>query len=100
MILISLFGKIFFESFKLFVACKVDFVCCNNLRTLCKLGVKLFKLLVDDFKILNGVSAFASCGINDMNKQTASVNMTEELVTETYSVARTFDKTGNIRHNE
>ena len=99
-ILIASAFKIFTESFKLLVGCKVDLVRRNNLGTLCKLGVEFFKLFVDNFKILNGVSAFAACGIDDMHEKSAAVNVAEEFVAETHAVACTLDKSGDIRHNE
>ena len=55
--------------------CKVYFVAGHYLRTFCKLGIELYKLLVYLFKILLWVSSLAAGDVNYVHEHTAAFYM-------------------------
>ena len=63
-------------------------------------GVSLASIVY--FAVFKGLKAplAGTAFINYVNEKSATVNMTEKFVTETHTVARAFNKTGDIRHNE
>ena len=80
--------------------CHINLVACNNLRSFGKLGVELNKLLVYFFEILLWISALKAADINNMNKQTAPLNMLQKFVAKAYSLACAFNKAGYIGNNK
>lgn len=58
------------------------------------------KLGIYGVEVLDGVTPLTAGNINKMNEQSAAVNMTQEVVTETCALGCTLDDAGNISHNK
>ena len=78
----------------------VNLVCYHYLRTGSKLGRIFRKLGINLIDIVKGVSAIGSCDVNNMKKQSASVDMAKECVAESKSVGCTLDKSGDVGGEE
>ena len=69
----------------------------NDLRTLRKLGAILLKLAVDDVVILNRIAILKTARhVDDMHDQSRTLNVAQELVTQTLALARALNKAGDV----
>ena len=82
------------------IFCKVNFVTCNNLWTFCKLRIEFFEFSIDCFKVLDRISSFTTCNVNNVNKHSATFNVTKELMTKADTFSSTLDKSRNVSHNK
>ena len=57
-------------------------------------------LIIDRLDILDRISALRAGGIDHVDQHLTTLDMTQELVTETDALRGTLDETRNIRHNE
>ena len=58
------------------------------------------ELLIDGVEILHRIPPFTAGYIHHMDKQTAPVDVPEEVVTQAGALSGALDDTGNIRHDE
>ena len=82
------------------IAQQVGLVGNNDLRTRCQKLAVAGKLCVDLLNVVNRVAALAACRVNQMQQQTAAVDMAQEVVSQTGTLACTLDNTRNIGHDE
>ena len=69
----------------------------DDLRTLRKLGAILLELAVDDVVILDRIAILKTTRhVDDVHDQGRTLNVAQELVTQALTLARAFDKTGDV----
>ena len=69
----------------------------DNLRTLRKLGAILLELAVDDAIVLDRIAILKTTRhVDDVHDQGRTLNVAQELVTQALTLARAFDKTGDV----
>ena len=73
----------------------------DNLGPLGELGRIGCKLAIDDLIVLNGVTALiAARKVNDVHDQCGALDVPEEFVPQTLTLAGPFDKAGNVRDDK
>ena len=72
----------------------------DDLRTLRKLGAILLELAVDDAIVLNRIAILKTTRhVDDVHDQSRTLNVAQELVTQALTLARAFDKTGDVSND-
>ena len=84
------------EGLDLLFGGKVALVAHHDLRALGQHGAELCQLLVDLFKVLDGVAALAAGNVNDVQQQAAALHMAQEIVAQTNAFTGTLDQAGNV----
>jgi len=72
----------------------------HYLGPLRQLRIKGGELLVNFFKIFDGVAPFTARNIDDVHQQPASFHMPQKLMAKAHAFARPFDQARNIRHHK
>ena len=98
--IIALRVDVLFERFDLLVARHVALVARDNHRTLCKLGIELLQLRIDRLEVLDRISALAARDVDDMDEHAAALDVAQELMSQTRSLPRALDQSGDIRHDK
>ena len=63
----------------------IDLIRCNDLGACSKLRIIGFQFLIDGINILNGISAFRTCRIHDMDDHLGTLNMAQELMSQSHT---------------
>ena len=72
----------------------------DDLRTLRKLGAILLELAVDDVVILDRIAILKTTRhVDDVHDECRALNVAQELVTQALTLARAFDKTGDVSND-
>ena len=75
---------------------QIALVAHDDLRALGQHGAELCQLLVDLFKVLDGVAALAAGNIHHVQQQAAALHMAQEVVSQTDALAGTLDQAGDV----
>ncbi len=84
----------------LIVAQDVCLIGCNDLRTRRDLFIVSLKLLVDGVDIRYRITAFRGCSVYNMDQYAGTLDMAQELMSQTYALGSTLNQSRNIRDDE
>ena len=82
------------------IAQQVGLVGNNDLRTRCQKLAVAGKLGVDLLMSSIGSAALTACRVNQMQQQSAAINVAQEVVAQTGTLARALDNARNVGHDE
>ena len=82
------------------IAQQVGLVGNNDLRTRCQKLAVTGKLCVDLLNVVDRVAALTACRVNQMQQQSAAINVAQEVVAQTGTLARALDNARNVGHDE
>ena len=97
----TFFGSMFLQPFQILIIFQqIAFVRGNDLWTGSEYRLIFCQFCVDRIEILNRISSFASGNIDNMNQQTASLDMTKKIMPQARAFRRAFNDARDICHNK
>ena len=79
---------------------RICFVCCDHLRSGQKLWIVSTQLLIDRTNICDRIASLCGSCVHYMDQNLGSLDVTQEIVSQTDALGSSFDQTWDICHDK